>query len=88
MDAYGGKTTATYFAHNYADELVSSRCVCFIPSGQTFFAGYDKFIASFDIQKPGTFKDQIGKFAQTGKIDKLILFHLKQQTSRPESCLV
>lgn len=53
-DAYNGKLSASYFAENNVNEIVSARSAQFTTNGSYILAGYEKFLCMFDVSRPGS----------------------------------
>ena len=52
-DAYGGQRRAAYVAYNHLDEVVAAYSLCFNPTGDKIYAGFDRAVRIFDLSRPG-----------------------------------
>lgn len=54
IDAYTGKTRATYKAFDHLEQLVSPHSIAFSPDGEKIYAGYNGLLRVFYTSSPGS----------------------------------
>lgn len=79
IDAYTGKTRATYRTFDHCERMTTAHSICFSPDGSRIYAGYEKMIRIFRTAVPGTSCDEVSFYGKTVTVffhSGMLLTHL------------